>query len=263
MSHVLTESDTFTSTVSVTDINDTTYPTVEAAMGQALADRTRWLYRGLTGTTGTEELLEWDDFSAAVSALTIPATGRAGIVRDMAVVFAQWNRWLRERTIGAGSSPSVIMRPAIIANGDAEGGGFWDHRSPAASGLYDPYALQLVAGTREVQLMLPDMQPGLVIKSIVLNVQSPVSHSGSLPLTMPLVTLGRFSSSASITTIGSQADTSANTTAYEAEHTITLTLSETVLSGYAYILSVRGEASTNAQDASFRIYSVATSLWYE
>lgn len=70
------------------------------------------------------------------------------------------------------------------------------------------------------------------------------SHSG-LPGTMPSLVLYRQTDGTS-TTVGTQADTSGTTGAYDAFHSVTLAASHTIVSGAHYNVKITGEAGTNS-----------------
>jgi hypothetical protein len=262
MSYNVTETDTFTSAVPTPEVNDTNYPTVIPQMATALANRTNHLNKTLKGTTSQIEAFTANGQDAALADLTLPASGRADLLRNLGIALHKQIRWVRERVAGAGATAHTLTWVPAITGGAPEGGAYWDVVTPAPSGAYIPNVVQVTATQRMVALTMPPVTPGLIIGTITARVSSAVSHGGSLPAIMPSLGLYQFTTAASFATVATQVDTSASAAAYEAEHTIALTASTPVVAGTTYAIMMQGEASTNAQDASFRIYSLSMTLWY-
>lgn len=111
------------------------------------------------------------------------------------------------------------------------------------------YYQSSVTDAGRLRFGMPSLPPGLKIIDLTAyfdNTTFGSAHAG-LPATLPIVTLYRQTPSASTaTSVGSQADTSASQAAYDAAHTIVLTLNHTVLSGNDYYVDLTGETGANS-----------------
>lgn len=257
MSHPVTETDTFHSTIPVTDINDATYPAVEAEMGQKLADRTRYHQNTLTGAAGTETFA-FSGQDPIAGDLTLPTSGRADLLRNMGIALHRQIRWVRERLMGTGAAASTLLwQPALIGGTST----YWGTDSVSSS-VAVPYVNQKTADVNYASLAMPHVQPGLVFGTLTATVRSATSHGGSLPASMPRLALGGVDSTGTGIEIAGALDTSADTTAYEAMHTISCPINTLVSPSLSYFVALRGEGSTNAQNNSFKLYRLSLTLWY-
>jgi hypothetical protein len=255
MSAPVTESDTFPAAINAPDVNDTSYPTVVTQMATDLANRTNNLNRTLKGTTSSLEVFTANGQDPVLADLTLPATGRADLIRNLGISLHKQIRWLRQRVFGTGAAATTLRWcPAPIAYASAN----W----ALNAGTSAFYVYQSALSVAPVIMTFPELPPGVYISNLRVLVSLPTSHGGSLPATMPDVLLLAQGGSGSSSTIASGADTSANTTIYEATHEIVVTLNHAVQTDVAYALAVRGENAANAQANSFRIFRASIDVWY-
>jgi hypothetical protein len=257
MSAPVTESDTFPSSVTAPEVNDTNYPTIIPQMATQLANRTRYHQNTLTGA-GASETFAFSGQDAVATDIIVPADGRANLIRNLGISLHKQIRWVRERVLGVGATattirwvPAILGFPSASWTLTANGSGSSGHR-----------VLQSTASSFPIALAIPQVQPGLIISNIRLKVSSPASHAG-LPAVMPRLSLFNTDPSTGFASemVGAD-DSSASTAAFQAVHEIVITTSLATSSAYTLSLSVRGEDSTNAQDNSFRIFGASMDVWY-
>ncbi len=260
MSSPITETDTFPSSITEPDVNDTNYPAVIRQQGVDLASRTGYHQRSLhTGGSGVTEDFTANGQDPELVGITVPVSGRANVLRNLGINLHKRIRWISERVRGIGAAASPIRWCPIAQNAD---GAYWTVSASATSGVATPYVRQGTISGFWVVCSVPELPPNAVISNLQVQVSSPVTHSGTLPAVMPRIAIAGVDATGTAVEIASQVDTSANTTVYEALHTITVTLSTPVLPGLAYTLQVRGENGANSVADSFRVIRASIDAWY-
>lgn len=102
--------------------------------------------------------------------------------------------------------------------------------------------------TLDAPIFVPINPPvGSTIKSVNVRYQGAAGHAG-LPASMPVVSLLKTTiATGGLSTVATQADTSANTTAFQAAHSITIGgLSEAVTGVATYNVQIDAESGANA-----------------
>ncbi len=227
-------------------------------MGQVLARRTRYHETTLDAQEGgeTTELALISAQAEYLADLYLPVAGRADQIRNLGLRTMNLFNWLRARVNGCRRLGGNVMRWIPVPAGLSS---FWSF-DPGTTAFY---IKQAAVSISTLVLEVPHIMPGLYISNLVLTVSSPVSHSGSLPATMPRVYLMTMNGDGTATEIAQGDDTSASAAAYEAVHTITVTFSRAVLTTDCLHIVVQGENSTNSQANSFRIFRLAMNVDYE
>lgn len=115
---------------------------------------------------------------------------------------------------------------------------------------YVYYSQSDVTSAGRIRFRLPPVGPGLKIIDITAYIDNATfgggAHAG-LPATLPILEAFRQTPSTSTcTSIGSQTDTSASQAAYDAAHTVVLTVNHTVLTGNDYYVDFTGETGANS-----------------
>jgi hypothetical protein len=257
MSAPVTESDTFPSAINAPEVNDTNYPAVVTQLTTDLANRTKHLKNTLT-TGGSTELFTANGQDPVLADLTLPAAGRADMIRNLGIALHKQIRWVRERLLGTGASATTILwQPALIGGTST----YWGSDS-VASAVTVPYINQKTADVNYASLTMPHVMPGLVFGTLTATVQSATSHGGSLPASMPRLALGGVDSTGTAIEIAGALDTSGSAAAFEAMHTISCPINSLVQTGLSYFVAVRGEGSTNAQNNSFKVHRLSLTVWY-
>lgn len=265
MSYNVTESDTFDPTVPVTDVADSTYPAIEAQMGQALANRTRYHENTLTGNyIGTAlDLLTTN--ATLQQYVPIPPDSRVGSgpnspFRAIASNLFQNFKWLKESLPGKAKGATVIpFAPVLLnAHGSARK---WE---TVASNFT---LLQTTNASTDIAFFeLPITIRAGTLTSVSAHVLGDVAggnvHAANKPANMPRIDLYRYVSTGSGLSgglVGGQVDTAATGAAYDAAHSITLTVSESIAPSATmfWILKVTGESGANS------IASVLTLQWLD
>jgi hypothetical protein len=146
---------------------------------------------------------------------------------------------------------------------DADGDGACDWQDFNNGTL--SYKSAIAAGNGAVQVGMASIPQLATVTSVVAEVQGdPGSHS-ALPGSMPDLRLYRVAAYGAVTLVDNQTDTSADYTAFETGHLITLSgQSELVVNGSGNLIAMlTNEGSTNSQ-AGFRVYriQVAFNLTY-
>lgn len=234
-------------------------------MGEALARRTRYHQKTLTGAAGTTSSIQPTLSDAANAVLVVPASGRADLLRNALTVLNNKITWLRQYVFGThvGGQTSLTWTPQLLAYAD---GDWADDLYASLTTTGDPvFTEQRTKGARYAVFGVPPLPPGLFLRQLSVRVGSPDSHGGSIAgMTMPNIALVSVNSSGTRTELISQLDTSSTAAAYEADHTITTTtFSALTTSSTALQLHVRGESGTNSIDNSFRVYLATLSFWFE
>ena len=98
--------------------------------------------------------------------------------------------------------------------------------------------------TEWVVFAVPMLPPSATITEVQMVIEPSLLH-GALPAQMPQIRLVRYTASGTRVVVGTQADTSASTAAYEAQHTTTLATTETA-AGRWYVIEICGEYGANS-----------------
>lgn len=179
--------------------------------------------------------------------LTVPEDGDDANASTVQIPFQEsLNQlaFLRKRIIGA--SEDIIVVPVHIMNGYTSGGWSINHTSTIGT-ISTAFMYWLSSSATAVQFIVPVYGvPGFGrIREVGVYLEGATGHAG-LPATMPKVELIKFVDSTT-TLVGEQSDTSANTTAYEARHSILLSgLTHSIDPLAAYFIRFTNEGSTNA-----------------
>jgi len=214
MAHALTESSTFTASVTVPDDGDVrNAASVETAF-QALANRTKWLTDQRTSDNATLAT-GLGIMNAAIDAIEALTPGIATSLT-------------RAVSIPGAAIVNTNTRWALNASGD------WEQTGILSSGT--------------LELPLADFPKSGRISGISYRV-APGTGRGGLPGGMPVYKLLQYDAFTDTTTIiSSVTDSSASVGAYEAAHTQAVTgLTHNISATSTYSLLIEGEWSTNAQ----------------
>jgi hypothetical protein len=92
--------------------------------------------------------------------------------------------------------------------------------------------------TEWVVLSVPMLPPSATITEVQMVID-PVAHA-TRPAQMPQIRLVRYTSNGTRAVVGTQSDPAADATAYSAQHTVTLTVSESAASRW-YVVEICGE----------------------
>lgn len=98
--------------------------------------------------------------------------------------------------------------------------------------------------TEWVVFAVPMLPPSATITQVQMVTAPNLLHS-ALPEQMPQIRLVRYTATGARTVVGTQADTSASTAAYETQHTTTLATTETA-AGRWYVIEICGEYGANS-----------------
>lgn len=206
-------------------------------------------------STGTGTLYLYTVVDAATKLFTLAdgtlptgtITAKLQYLRDNYGAKALANTWALAQTFSSGITLSGLHRVTYAARTIIRQRAFnasstsanWE-RAATPKGAW-----QNTASGGTLDIPLEGLPHGNVLQSVVLRWQGAGGH-GALP-TMPSIELFKVNFDGTQTSLGSQADTAADVTAYEAVHSISLTgLSETIDYGTArYVLTVTGETGAN------------------
>lgn len=256
----LQELDEHTASVPVANNGEQCSHLERLATAQALANRTAHHQKTLTGAAGTQAFGPTEG-AAFVGNLTVPTSGRADLIRNIALTLKNELIWLRSRVFGA--NPVGAERMAWLPTLAAYTTGEWTNGAYTTAGILAPYTRQGTLSANYAAFNVPPLPANTVISELKITAQSPVSHGGNLPTTMPRIALVSVNGSGVATEIAGQVDTSASAAAFEAVHSIIATFTHFVIGDQALQLHVRGENDANAQANSFRIFRASLRLWYE
>jgi hypothetical protein len=262
MSHNVIETDEFPATVPVTDVDDITYPTVEADMGTRLAKRTRYAHNTLTGNASFDAL-DFAGLSGQLATQYVIPTTRLGANNLWTVNvtrLAQSLKWLKERTGGTQSGAQFFNYGPFAFS--AVG---W---SPAVNGAGVPAMSEASPGiTSVLYVPLPGLPRAGTITAIHARVLG-VGHgddAGDLPANMPVMTLVAYtvtspSGAIAATTLATVTDTSATGAIYDADHALSLTglsvdLADPVPPLY-HLIRIAGEYGSNSVAHGFQFYGL-------
>jgi hypothetical protein len=258
MSHNALETDTFDATVSVPDVDDTTYPDTVAGGLESLANRTRHSHNTLTGEA-TFNALDFAGLSGSLASQYIVPTDRLGPNNLFTVNItrlAQSFKWMKERTGGLQSGAQLFNYGPVAF--DAVG---W---SEAVNGAGVPNMSEASPGiTSVLYVALPGLPRAGTITAVHARVLG-VGHS-NLPANMPVMTLVAYSVTApsgaiAATTLGTVTDTSANVAAYDVDHALSITglsvdLADPVPPLY-HMVRIAGEYGSNSLAHGFQFYGL-------
>lgn len=258
----ITEADEFTASVPVANNAEQCSHGERLATAQALANRLRHHQNSLTGGgVGTTSSIQPTLSDAANGVLVVPAAGRADLLRNALTTLNNKITWLRQYVFGThvGGASGITWTPTLIAYPAGE----WTNSVYVTAGILAPYARQATKGANYAAFRVPELPPGLLISQLVVRVQSPVSHGGTIAgMVMPRIALVAVNSSGVASEIAGQLDTSADPTAYQAVHDITANFSYTTVANTALQLHVRGESGSNSVDDSFRVFVAKLTVWF-
>jgi len=184
-----------------------------------------------------------DEFTAPVQA---PANGDLveGPTPELGMQdLANRTRWLKNRIVGANSGDALLIPFAALSNVSSRF---------SFSGVAGPLGWTQTDVT-DAGAIYFDISPVLPLQGTLTTVVAQVAggpgHTGTLPSIVPILSVFKQTGSlAGATTLGSQADTSADGTAYELYHSIPVTgLAEAFdhADGNRYYARLEGEAGTN------------------
>lgn len=265
------EVDEYTTTVPVANNAEYCSHQERLATAQALANRTHRMNLTLQGGGNSIETIHDVDVTPSESVgIITPKADYAfllwGTFRDLfSRVVGNTKRVAQMRSLspGLGPAPSTIRFPVRFVS---ESGIGWVYDN-GANASEAPCVLQSSTSAENLKIQLPPIAPGLTITAVSVSLGSTVSHSG-LPATMPQLSLYASGIAAidpgppvSFIVGAAQVDTSANLSAYEFLHSITVSgLSHTVGSNAWFFLSLRGEGGTNSQANALKVYSASVTF---
>jgi hypothetical protein len=258
MSSAVTESDTFSSAVTVPGTNDVDYYVSVPQMGTDLANRTRHLTNTLMGTaSGSSEFLADADVTAHDStSLLVPAASRANLIRIS--LAGLLGRILFQRTRITNLSSTVWGAPGAAAKSMNVpiAPTYIGAVPPAFSSFLSSNILSWrqedVSGSAFFIWPIHGLPPTGQITALQMQVKG--SGHGALPATMPKVELWRQNID-STTLVASATDASASVGAYEALHAIqNISIAEDISATYNYFVRFTGESGANSVVNGLNIY---------
>lgn len=185
-------------------------------------------------------LTESTTYDATVTVPDDADTANAGSVNVAFQAIANRTKQLRSKIpASAGGNQQLTMAAAKATN--------WAFDAGDVAGQTDHTWYQSSVASADLLEFQLQHIPGAKFTQIVVTLKGKAGHGG-LPGTMPKIQLFKTDRAAHTSAqVGSdQSDTSANVAAYEAVHTVTLTVSEQTMSETAvYYLKITGEDGAN------------------
>jgi hypothetical protein len=116
-----------------------------------------------------------------------------------------------------------------------------------------PYMVQ--TDESNAYLYIPISPPiGATITAVTLTVNGGGDSHAGLPAEMPVLKLVYTTGTTTVTSVDSATDSSADVSAYEVDHTISLSPNHVVVASRRYFLQLRGEHGSNTLPGALRAY---------
>lgn len=248
MSTDVTETDSYPSAIPTPVLGDRfTYPAVVTDALTKLASRSKYFASTLAGNSGTTASLAESDVGQLPESNTIvvPTTARSTLLYNLGYNLLGKIAGLRQYIWGSTTLFfHVPVNPVVESDGGAgqvNPGTNWT--VSAASDFIKWNQATIPVAAPRLWWDIYGLPPAGRIQFIACELQG-AAH-GSLPGTMPILSLFRQTAGNSPALVGSVNDTSANTTAYASAHLLSVDIDEPIQPNCKYFFRLEGEAGAN------------------
>jgi hypothetical protein len=255
MSHSSDGNDTFTSPVPIPDLLDVDYPTSVADGMQAAADRTKFHENTLQGGFVSDTLP--GVVAGSVLDMAIPPLGRANFLRTIASKLMQNISYVAAAGWGTKGVSQGLMAVQLSPVVESDGGATQlvpgTYFQPSAASDKIAWTQVTTSPSTSPRLWIPihGLPPTGKLTYFKFRCKGGSGHTGTLPGTMPKLTLlKRDSTVASVASvIYTKTDPAATAGEYETEREITApgVFTETIAVDTLYYFRWEGESGTNKQ----------------